>query len=713
MKKNNSLRKFILALTWLTSCNFNLAKNTAKSEPKVTFNFESASLKTFLEEVQQIFKVSFIYDDEVKPSQGESKIESKDVKITFRTNQPFEVVQAWVVVDSFLGIAGLSRVPVGSDSKVFRITEAGTATREALPSYIGTNPNELPESGVIRYVYFLRNSSAEQMKQTIGELKSKSGLLNIYPELNALIFTDHAYNIKTLMLVVQELDSTCNPVAISVLKLKEADATEVEKIYNDLKGKSSSQGASYGMPLPKADSQHFLQEATVIAEPRTNTLIIVGPPEANARIEKFISEHIDTKLTKKRSKIHTIELNHIPAEQIAEIFTKITDFGSGGSSGGYGASKEADKYFSKMIFEAEKQSNRLLIRGEEEDFKVVSEIIKGMDKAQPQVAMEVLIVNLISTSDKGTSSQLNNKKSGPVNFQTSGFGGSGSSDTGSGIQLSSDNSLVTNLISLATSSQVGSTVISLGKNSVWALLSVLNQDSKTNVLSNPFLVTTNKYPASTSLGQTRRIDTGTVQGSTNSQAEKGDAEANLSVKITPRINSIDLINLDIDIIIEEFTSSESNNGNKSVKTLHTNATIANGEVLVLGGLSKDSNKASNGGVPLLSKIPILGSLFKSKSQTLSKENLIIFITPKVIRPEHNLGNYTKNKADYITDIMQEIDRQDRPRDPIARWVFQNKTKQETEIIDQFMAKDDFANKSEQRNRKQISSAIMTGPEVTA
>ena len=692
-----------------------------KSKATVSFNFEAASLKTFLEEIQQIFKVSFIFDDEIKATQVDGGTESKDVKITYRTNQPFTFEQAWAVVDAFLSIAGLSRIPVGSSKQIFRITKTDLAIREALPTFIGTIPQDLPENGLIRYVYFLKNSSADQISQTIRDLRNnKTSYLNTYAELNALVFTDQAYNIKTLMRIVQELDSACNPVAISVLKLKEADAIEVEKIYNDLKGRGGSQsGNPYGMPPSKSDAQHFLQEATVIAEPRTNTLIIVGPPEANSRIEKFITTHIDTKLTKKRSKIHTIELNYIPAEQVAEIFNKVTEFGNSGSStsglGGYGAPKEAEKYFGKMVFEAEKQSNRLLVRGEEEDFKVVSEIIKNMDKAQPQVAMEVLIVNLTATSNKGTSSQINNKKSGPVNFQTSGFGGTGAPSSGSGIQLSSDNSLVTNLINLATSAQVGSTVISLGKSSVWALLSVLNQDSKTNVLSNPFLVTTNKYPASTSLGQIRRIIIGNVQGSNNNTQERGDATAELNVKITPRINSTNLINLDIDILIEEFTGEATDPltaGNKNVKTLHTNATIADGEVLVLGGLSKDSNKMSNGGVPILSKIPILGNLFKNKSQVLSKENLIIFITPKVIRPEHNLGSYTRNKAEFVTDIIQEIDRRDRPRDPIARWVFADQNKHELGVIDRFIAKDEFSEPTS-RSRGQISTAITTDVEVTA
>ena len=693
--------------------------NNSNNQPEdinraeINFNFENASLELFLTQVEKIFSVAFIYDnlvkDEInKDSKENSKDLSTDTKISFRTNHPLTKIQAWAIVDAFLDLAGMARVQISEANQVFRITKTEVARKEALPSFIGTELNKLPESGIIRYVYFLKNSNAESMKATIDSLKSKNAILTTYPDLNALIFTDQVYNIKTLMVIVKELDSACTPVALSVLKLKEADALEVAQLYEDLKNKGtgSSGAGGFGASANKANTQHFLQEANVFAEPRTNTLIIIGPPEANMRIEKFITEHIDTKLAKRRSGVHSIELNHVPAVQMAEILNSITKFGSNTEASKFGSTmRGGEKYFNRMFFEAEKQSNNLIVRGEEEDFLSIKDIVKDLDKAQPQVAIEVLIVSLDTIKTNGITSQLNNKNNGSVNFQTSGFGGTGTGD-GSGIVLSPTGSLVSNLINLATSAQIGSTVLSLGKDSVWSLLSILSKDAKTNVLSNPFLVTTNKYPAYTSLGEERRVVTGTVQGaSTTATTEQSALSADLQVKITPRINSLGIINLNIDVIIENFTEPANSqyNGNKLSKTLHTNASVCDGEALAIGGLSRDTDKFSNSSVPLLSRIPIIGNWFKTKNQSLHKENLIIFITPKVVRPNENLNAYTKNKANFVTDILTQIDKQAAPSDPITKWIFDDQSKPEKKIVSDFVAK--HGSKNTPMRRQAITGAI--------
>lgn len=685
---------FIITLLFFTvsafaqNANLQTATNTT-SPADINFNFENASLELFLKEIEELFNVSFIYDSQINnetPKSETTQKENSETKITFRTNRPFTKDQAWAVVDAFLELAGLSRVKIAENNDLWRITKLEGARKEALPSFIGIEPSNLPDSGLIRYVYFLKNSNADQMAATIANLKSKNAILATYPDLGALIFTDQAYNIKTLMRIVQELDGACSTMALSILKLKEADAIEVAQLYDDLKNKGNNQNASFGFNNTKHASQNFLQESSVFAEPRTNTLIIIGPPEANAKIEKFITEHIDTKLAKQRSAIHTIELNYVPATQVAEIFNNLTKFGGSSDAAKFGGVRGGEKYFNRMFFEAEKQGNNLIVRGEEEDFHEVEKIVKTLDKQQSQVAIEVLIVSLETKNTKGITSQIDNKKNGNVNFQTSGFGGTGAAD-GSGILLSPLNSLAANLISLATNASLGTTVLSLGKNTVWALLGVLSKDAKTNVLSNPFLVTTNKYPAFTSLGEIRRVATETIQGGSIGNTEGiGNIAANLEVKIIPRINTIGTINLNIDIIIENFTEASPTNGNKSSKKLHTNASLANGEVLAIGGLSRDTNKVSNSSVPILGKIPILGNFFKNKTQIVVKENLIVFIIPKIVQPGENLNSFTKNKAQYVTNIMGEIDNQIGPRDPITKWVFKDNSSEETAIVNNFVNK---------------------------
>lgn len=695
-------------------------KTTAEAE--ISFNFEGVNLETFLKEVEKIFSVSFIYDSQVKSaevagSSNTSKEKDKDTgeaKISFRTNKLFTKEQAWAVVDAFLNVAGLGRVKVAESDQIFRITKIDIARKEAVPSFIGTAPEELPESGLIRYVHFLKNSSAEQMRTTIESLKSKNGVLDIYQDLNALIFTDQAYNIKVLMKIVKELDSACTQVGISVLRLKEADAIEVAQLYDDLKNKSGNSQAGYGFGSnSKPSNQHFLQESNVFAEPRTNTLIIIGPPEANARIEQFIVEHIDTKLAKTRSNIHVIELNYVPAEQIATIFNELAGFGNGSEAAKYGGTRGGEKYFNKMSFEADKQTNNLIVRGEEEDFLAIKEIVKDLDKAQPQVAIEVLIVSLQTVKSRGISTQIHNRTKGAVNFQATGFGGTGIGN-GSG-PIVTDGSLVSNLIGLATSATAGSIVMSLGTNDVWSLLSVLSQDTKTNLISNPFLVTTNKYQAITRSGEERRILTqNIVSGGTTTTNGITPVTADLEVKITPRINSLGMVNLDVDVLIENFTSTNPSVGNKNTKEVHTNANVMDGEVLAIGGIIRNASTNAESGIPILSKIPIIGNFFKNKSQRTDKENLLVFIVPKIVNPQQNLDSYTKNKAQSVTNLMQQINKQNSivDRDPISRWIFVDQKKKDVETIQSFAEKG-TTTVPRPKSHRAISQAVEKYPETGA
>ena len=125
-------------------------------------------------------------------------------------------------------------------------------------------------------------------------------------------------------------------------------------------------------------------------------------------------------------------------------------------------------------------------------------------------------------------------------------------------------------------------------------------------------------------------------------------------------------------------------------------------MLALGGLVKNSNKTTKSGTPLLSKLPLIGNLFKSKKQSLNKENLIVFITPKIIRPGQNLSAYTRNKAMFATDIMKQIDGQEIPRDPIARWVFKDQREEELDTVNNFIAKDKSKSVPKKTTKKKLS-----------
>ena len=487
---------------------FFIFNNTLKCEEqhvktdtaKFELNFENAALKNVLDYITEIFDVTFLPDDAVS---DEKKIKGvNDVKVTFKTYTPFTEQQVWNFLDLILEIAGLARNEMPEKSNFYRITTIAIANKSNLPTFVGTDPNELPDTERIRYVYFILNKQAKPIQDVLTKLQSKNAQVEIFQELNALILTDSSYNIKSLMQIVKLLDKTELPEVLSVLILKNADATDVAKLYESLKSKEDT-FRTFG---ESKKTFKITQDTKVIAEPRRNALIIIGPKDTVQRLEKFVTEHIDVQIKKENQKIHTHKLNYVPAEQVANILNSVTGFGAESEAAKFGGIREGERYLSKMHFEADKQGNNLIIRGDIEDYLLVKNVIQQLDQKQPQVAVEVLIVSITLLNNRSINSQIRNKNLGKLNAQTSGF-------FSQGIQVNATTgSIVTNLINLAKAATIGSTVLTLGKIDVWAILGILQSTQNISIISNPFLVITNKYKASVSVGETRRAVTQTITG---------------------------------------------------------------------------------------------------------------------------------------------------------------------------------------------------------
>lgn len=660
---------------------------------KFQLNFENAALKNVLDYIENIFDVKFFSDDAIG---DERKIKGvSEVKISFKSNKSLTENQIWNFLDLILENSGLARIHMpGQDLNFYRITQIATANKSNIHTYIGTNLDELPDYERIRYMYFVQNRQANQLKDLLNRLQSKNAQVEIYQDLNVLIITDVAYNIKTLMKIIKELDSSGLPEILSVLKLKSADATDVARLYETLKGKEDI-FRPFGEP--KKAGPRLIENTKIIAEPRTNALIIFGPKESVQRLEDFIKKHVDKELEVQATKIHVYELSYAPADQIANLLNAVTQFGAESEAARLGGVRSGEKYLSRMYFEAEKQGNRLIIRSEtEEDYKIIKKVIEEIDVPQPQVAIEVFILSITLTDIRAIQSQLRNKENETLNFQTSGF-------FGNKVQVNTTNnsgSLITNLINLATSATQGTTVFTLGKASVWAILGILQSITDTKIIANPFLVATNKYTATVSLGETRRIQTGTILGTgTGSQgtAEFGQVDANLSLSITPQINDYGIVNLDIDVTIDNFTGSiiptAPTAGDKTTRRIHTNANVADQEVLALGGLIRDRITVVQSGVPILSQIPLIGLLFTNKRNEIRKDNLVIFMSPRIIKPHKELiSPYTLNKAERIKLMMADIDSRTNKRDPVYKWFFKEPIDLDNRTLDKFILP------SEQKNR---------------
>jgi general secretion pathway protein D len=650
-----------------------------EDEDSIELNFENADLQNFVKQIEDIFEVTFLSDDALQPvPQGKKVI--KNNKISFKSNIPLSKKEAWNLFVTFLDIAGFAIIPQ-ANPKIYRITTIDNARRSALPTFIGVDYSTLPDTDeLIRYVYFLENAPVATIIEIINPLRSTSsqGLIALQ-EHKGFILTDKSYNIKKLMSIVKELDKVSIPESMSVLKLRNADADKVANLYRELLPKEDTSSRFFTKKQPT--SLYFPENTRIISDPRTNTLILLGPKNAIQKIETFIVKYIDVELDQAYSPLYTYQLKYAEAKTIADIMTSVVQESI--EPGKHGGVRGVDQYMRPMTFIPEPETNRLIIKGYYEDYLKVKKVIKKLDQNQPQAAIEVLIVSLDITDQKSLGAQIRSKQPGPngllgnnVKFQTSGLYGSSTIVTNPDPSSTGTNKLLGNLINLVTGAVPGTSILSLGADAfgVWGIFQALQKVTDVEVVSNPFILASNNTKATVSIGQERRIVTAQVVGTSNQNAFDAD-QANLAVNITPQINSDGMIGLAIRIEINEFTdATDQTSGTQTKRMIDTNAIVANKEVLALGGLIRDNISDAETKVPILGDIPILGWFFKNKQKVVTTTSLLVLISTRIIEP-HTEKEMEKFSNEHVAGYQQTIEDTDdlyANRDPIYRMFFADK-----------------------------------------
>lgn len=654
------------------------AETNEKAQQTIRFFFENASLENLVHYIEDLFKIKFFVDDDISPLPANGAI-LKGHKITFKTNKALSKKEAWSLFLSFMDIAGLAIVP-GTSKDFYRITTPTNANQEYIPTYFDTEINDLPDNTTkVRYVFFVKNSPVATIQTVIQGLASQTARITVMPDLKAIIISDKSSNIKSLMQVVLELDKDL-PEAMDIIKLSKSNAEDVANLYNSLVQAEAPQGTSKYMAQRKQPtSLYFPANVRIIPEPRTNSLILLGQRKELDKIITFIKNNVDVDIDLPYSPLHIYNVQYLNAADLAQVLSSVISFGQGSSAAQYGGVRDGNQFFGPMTITPEPAGNRLVIRTSKKDFDKLLPILQELDTIQPQVAIEVLVVDLSLDNQRTIGSQWHNKVAGsPLNgldFQTSGLPITGGA---AGIQTNpTTGSIVTSLITLAQSSyhSPGTTLFTIGNaaTGVWGVIKLLQTSSQLNIVSNPFLIATNKYPATVSVGSSRRIVTGTVQGSSSPVSTYGTVQANLTVNITPQITSDNRINMAISVNIQDFSDAlNPSDGNTSQKTITTAASVKNRDILVLGGIVRNAMIETVTSVPILGDIPLIGWFFKNKTKSAIRNNLLIFIAPQIISPKmlRTLDEYTDQKFAAAQKEMTAMDSISTRRDPINRAFFE-------------------------------------------
>jgi len=309
---------------------------------------------------------------------------------------------------------------------------------------------------------------------------------------------------------------------------------------------------------------------------------------------------------------------------------------TGFSGSGNGVSKDL-----RII--ADVENNALLVLASPSDYETIQIALKQLDVPRRQVKVEVLVAEVALTD---------NLKFGIEWFIKSRPGVVGALRNGIGLPILQSVFPRTPTLPAATDSRSviptspGLQLIDVVGGDVRAVLQALGEDGKSQTLSTPNVTVLDNEKASINVGDQISVDTGTTTGAGGvTQTSRSYISTGVILEVTPRINAGGRVTLEINQEISTFPpgTAPGTNPNIATRKAKTTVNVASGETMVLAGLIKNDSSSGSQGLPLLSKIPILGALFGTQSINKTRSELVILITPVVI-----------NNSDDSRAVMEEL-----------------------------------------------------------
>lgn len=647
-------------------------------------------------------------------------------KLTYHLPEKISLKELWELLLVSLHTLGYMTHQQGDVLAITLYPNAKDAARQPLSLYHDVPPSDLPNTNqIIRYIFHLRNLSLDisspAIKSILDGVLSKNPSYNLVAQTNAIIITDRAANIKNAMTIIAELDEGGLRDAIEVIPLYYTSASLVDDLFNKQLFLDISKKGTTSKPEEK-QIPYFPQNTKVAKLDRSNSVVIMGTTRSIDIVKDFIVKYIDRPLETGDSMLHVYDLQYLKATDFAKVLQNIVK----GSQKEQTKTAEAvgpQQYFEDVVIIAEISTkeaaltpetqitqvikdaassqkdatiqiggNRLIIAARKNDWTRIKKLIDELDKPQLQVAIEVLILDLTVEQDQFLGGQtrnkagFNNSTSEAINWQSAQLSGPVLKTDANGNLV--PDALMANLlqlvstapgtgVNLATMADPGSFIVSFKDSEnlgVWSILQMLNQFFKTNILAQPFLVLQNHKSGWVFTQENRYLQSET-QGGTGQIARVNfeDVSAGITLDVLPHISETGNVNMQIIIQIGRFLTAAGTNSpnNRSDRVIRTNANVGNGEVLVLGGLTRDEEDVTITESPLLGQVPILGWFFKAKRKNKVKNHLMILISPTIVKPyvEGGMDVFTAGKMgearDYITEDLAFINK----RDPITRWFF--------------------------------------------
>ena len=636
-----------------------------------TLNVRDADIRAFVQDAARVTGQTFIVDGRVSG------------KVSVVTDRPLSRSEYFEVFLSTLRANGLVAIPMRGGG--YRIQPSdGAATQ---PTRVGSRAESA--SQFVTEVFRLRSIDATTAVETLRPLISREGSLTANRSANSLVVADYADNIRRIRDLIRQIDR--DSAATQIVTLDNAGAREIATALQGLAGQGGGEGARPPVSIAAIDS--------------SNAIALRGEPSSVARFAEM-AKQLDAR-AQSGAEIRVYRLEHANAETLLETVQKLIGGQSGGaqtsdmpsvaapangatpatptapivatSSGG---STNSIGGRGPIVVTRYEGTNALIVAANPDVQRSLGELIRQLDTRPEQVLVEAIVVEIGNDAAKKLGVQfLVGGKDAPfaaTNYSNASpniltiAGAVGAEEltrttttvNGNTTTTATNSALGDSLQEAAAASILSATggfggfALDIGNNAVFGtIINAIAADTESNLLATPHIVTLNNQKAKFLVGQEVPVSTGEQLSANFENAFRTvqRQEVGIKLEVTPQVNAQGDVKLFLKQEVSSVAGPVSSRSNDLVlnkREFETTLTVGDGQLLAIGGLLNDDERRTIERIPLLSDIPLVGELFKSRSRSRSKTNLMVFIRPTILRSREDGDRLTARRYDYVRDMQR-------------------------------------------------------------
>jgi general secretion pathway protein D len=568
---------------------------------QVNVSFADLELNDFIKVISNITKKNILVNHQLTG------------QVNFVSTSPIYEDELMEILVSVLESKGFTLVPNGSMYEVVRSTEAAQHNVRVA----GQN-KKLYGSLMVTQDIEVTSNNVDAVAAKIRHLISKSAKLVTMKESNVILLTDYPNNIETIKKVIKKIDTDSQAI-VKIIPVTKAAAKSIQVKLADI-------------AVSLFNETVETQKVKIILDENVNGIIVVGI-EKNVAIVEALIKKLDVE-SNVSTGVRIFNLKNSDAKTVLASLNEI---------------------ISKQVFanpelkpnvSMNEEINAIIAIGEPSIIKGIKLIIDELDREKYQVYVQARII------------EINKNNSEAIGVK---YGFAAGDVSSSGLYAMSANFGDESLTALASTQvldYLGGLGGSLSGLALGATLDFLQTKGASKSVSNPSILCVNNMESSIYVGRTISILNGTtsnaVSGITNDYKRE---EVGLTLKIKPRVSSVDKVTLDVAAILENVLDDGTNNATgqpvTSKQEVKTQAILRHGEDIIIGGLVKSYDIKSKTKIPLLGDIPLIGDwLFSSNSTRNEKDNLIVILTPYVIETSENLSQLQKDLG-VLSNLQKE------------------------------------------------------------